>query len=425
MSSEIGWLLLGSMGVTLFGVAVLVAARMISGPRDFSRDDSLDLTLTVVGWVLIIGGILAALLILFNLVGLVLLIAVLAVAAETLAKNRLSRQHALLWLLTVAAERLIPLVPAVEALAREGGGPFANRVRHLANMLGKGVPLPDALQRLPGLLPRDVLPVIRVGYESGALAAALRQVASARDFRRPLWQALAGRLVYLMVLVAFGISVVIFAVYMLVPSFQKVFGAFDVQLPPMTRLLVSVSQAVMHGWYLLVPFLVPIGLLFLYVLLRYVGLIHWELPGTNWLVRRLDTAAILETLALAAEHRRPLPETLATLARSYHKASIRGRLRGVARDLDRGTDWCESLFARGLIQQADRAILQAAQRAGNLPWALREMADSNRRRLAYRLYTLVQLLFPPCVLVLAAAATFIVVSLFVPVISLIERMVRL
>lgn len=415
--------LLGSLGVILFGVAVLVARRLVCGLRDSSRDDSLDLTLAVSGWVLITGGLVAAFLIVLPVVGLALLIAGLVVVAKTLVEHRLSRQYALLWLLTVAAERLIPLVPAIEAFAREGGGSFAGRARYLAHMLKAGVPLPEALQRVPGLVPYGALPLVRVGYESGALAAALRQAASVCDVRRPLWVAAAGRLVYLTVLVAFGSCVVAFVMYKIVPSFQKIFAGYDVQLPAMTRALILASQAVAGWWFLLVPFSLLAFLLLVYVLLRYVGLVHWDLPGTNWIARRLDTAAILETLALAAEHRRPLPEAIATLAQSYPKASIRGRLRGVLHDVESGADWCQSLLSRGLLKRADLAILQAAQRVGNLPWALREMADSNRRRLAYRLYALVQLLFPLVVLSFALLELFFVVALFWPIITLIESLV--
>ena len=423
LSEPLILLMLGGLGVALFGIAVLVAGRMVSGPRDVLRDDSLDLTLRVAGWVLISGGLLAVFLVPLNIIGLAVLIAVLMVVGETLVKHRASSQYALLWLLAVAAERLIPLVPVVEAFARERGGPFGGRARRLASMLKAGVPLPDALQRLPGLLPAEVLPAIHVGYESGALAAALRRVASVRDFRRPIWLAMAGRLVYLVVLVVFGMGIVTFMMVKIVPSFEKIFADFDAELPVMTVLLISVSQAVLDWWFLLMPFFMLIVLLLLYVLLRYIGLIQWDLPGMGRLVQRLDAAAILETLALAAEHRRPMPEAFATLARTYPKASIRGRLRGVLSDLEGGADWCESLFARGLIKRADRAILQAAQRAGNLPWALREMAESSRRRLAYRLYALVQLLFPPFILAIGGTVMFIVVSLFMPLISLIQNLV--
>ena len=108
----------------------------------------------------------AALLGFVGIVGWVVLIFVLI---EGSRKYRATQQHGLLWLLTVSAERDMPLIPAMEAFARERGGSFSRRAKRLAGMLKAGVPLPDALDRCPGLLPRYAAPTIRVGYETGTL----------------------------------------------------------------------------------------------------------------------------------------------------------------------------------------------------------------------------------------------------------------
>ena len=71
-------------------------------------------------------------------------------------------------------------------------------------MLEAGVPLPDALDQCPGLLPRYAAPMIRVGYETGTLAHALRQAATVHDFGEPIWMALQGKIAYLLLLPVFG-----------------------------------------------------------------------------------------------------------------------------------------------------------------------------------------------------------------------------
>ena len=53
---------------------------------------------------------------------------------------------------------------------------------------------------------------------------------------------------------------------------------------------------------------------------------------------------------------------------------------------------------------------------------MREMADSNRRRLAYRLNALVQVAYPPVILCIGLMVMFIVVALFYPLITLIMRL---
>jgi type II secretory pathway component PulF len=83
-------------------------------------------------------------------------------------------------------------------------------------------------------------------------------------------------------------------------------------------------------------------------------------------------------------------------------------------------DWCQSLEQTGLIGQADAAVLAAAQRTGNLDWALEEMADSALRREVYRLQVLLQILFPMVLLAIGMFEFMFVVGLFLPLISLIQ-----
>ena len=53
------------------------------------------------------------------------------------------------------------------------GGRFGRRAEKLATLLEVGETLPDALGEVDGLMPRDAVPSVRVGYRSGALARGL------------------------------------------------------------------------------------------------------------------------------------------------------------------------------------------------------------------------------------------------------------
>jgi protein transport protein HofC len=317
----------------------------------------------------------------------------------------------------------MPLGPAVEAFARESGGSFGLRAKRLADMLDSGMTLPDALDRCRGLLPRHVAPMVRVGCQSGALAPALRQAATVHHLHDPIWLSLIGKIVYLLWLPAFGLMILAFIMLKIIPSFAKIFADFGSTLPPMTLWLISIARGGGEFWYLFAPLYLAGLLLILYGVVRYFGWIDWDLPGLARLVRRLDTAAILDALSLVARQQRPLPEGIAALAWSYPKWGVRRRLWRTVADIEVGRDWCESLYRHGLIRRADRAILQAAQRVGNLPWALQEMADSNRRRLAYRIQAAVQVLVPAVVVVFGLVVAFIVVALFLPLIALIQKLV--
>lgn len=424
MQSELVHAFFGGPRLILFGIAVLVARHLAWDAEKQRQTDALHVILGVIGWVLIATGTLStcgSLFLVIGVGGLVVWIFVLVVLVEVLVKRQVTQRRAFLWVLTVAAERFIPLSPAIRAFAWERGGLFSQRARRLARMLEAGARLPEALAGVRGLLPRDAMPSVSVGYESGALAAGLRQAAARRDVEGPLWHALSGKLIYICAFPLFALCVLGFVMLRVIPSYASIFADFEARLPALTVGVIEVSSWLVRYWILFAPLFFAALLLLLWATARYVGWTGWELPGLGRLTLRFDTAVILDSLALAAEARRPLPAAIVCLAGCYPSRSIRRRLSKVSADLASGGDWCESLLARGLIRRADRGVLQAAQRAGNLPWALREMADSNRRRLAYRLHALLQLLFPPVVVAFGLLVLFFVVALFLPLVVLIQR----
>jgi type II secretory pathway component PulF len=412
---------LGLAIFVLIGIALLIAAGMVSRRSDALRYGIVAESLRGLGWVVLLFG--SFVWFAAAATGAFVFCAVtLIVGVGVWFKRSEAQQNALLWVLRVSAERSLPLAPAVNAFAREGFGRFAWKARRLAAMLASGVSLPEAAQRCGGLLAWRTLPLIWVGDSSDALAPALRRAAAMSGQSWHTWESLAGKLTYMCVVPLSGMAILTFLIFKIVPSFVKIFKDFHTELPPMTRAFIAAGQVFnTFGLLVLLGFLVLCGLL-LYVILRYWGVIQWDLPGVGRLTRRADTALVFEALSLAAERQRPLPESIAILARHYPKKSIRRRLALVSQDVDRGGDWCESLLQRGLMRQADQTVLQAAQRVGNLAWALVEMADSNRRRLNYRMYALVQLLFPPVVLAMGLIVMFVVVSLFLPLLTLISKL---
>lgn len=362
--------------------------------------------------------ILCVMVILGGPVGIVLVIGVALTVARAM---RLSRQRAFLMMMSDSIERKIPLIPALEAFGAEYSS-WRVRTRKLAAALANGMVLPEALRLFPGLLPPESLPLIEAGHQSGRLAEAMRRAAEQNDRTSPIWQSLAGKTFYLTLLILFIPGIWIFMMLWIVPKFVAIFRDFGLQLPWATRQLVGVSNLLNELWPLVfVAVLVFFGLLF-YGALCYVGLIACDLPGTRWLTRRLDTATILDALSISTEAGRPMPEALTTLAARYPKRSIRHRLRQMWFRVADGRDWCESLLASRLLRPAEAGVLQSAARAGNLAWAMREMADSNRRRFAYRLSAILQIVFPVALCLIGLLVGSYVIAFFMPLVELVRSL---
>ena len=397
------WVLFGIVILYVLGVLPVTEAQLSGSPGRTS--------FLVLGWLFIVLGLLVSL----NVLGLLILI----VIALVFARLRRARQQALLWTLAVAAERSVPLIPAIEAVADERSGLASREVHALVRLLEHGTSLPEALAVVGGMVPRESLVPIQVGEDLGALAEGLRQATAPSGPYQSVWDQLAGKVAYLCYIVLFAFPVVVFMLLKIAPAFQKIFVDFGLQLPAISAFGIGWSEQ-FSG--LIGLACVCLLFLFSYVMLRYLGVIEWDLPLMGRVTRKLHAARVLESLAMAAERNQPFPKTVATLARCYPKQSIRWRLRVILVDVTSGIDFSESLRACGLISRADVAVLHAAQRVGNLAWAMREIADSNRRRLAYRVQAWIQVLFPAAIVSFGLVVMLFWLSYFTPLLVLIEKL---
>ena len=343
--------------------------------------------------------------------------------AVIFARRRSTQQDTLLWSLAIASENGMPLAPALEAVSSQCRGEYRRKVLSLAHYLRLGMPLPQALEREPGVFPKEAVVLANVGWESGVLGGALREAAAARTTLQPAWIGFAGRFAYL-IFVLYALQVIVgFIMYFIVPKFEAIFKDFGIDLPEVTKVLIGLSHLFVGSGGIFALLIVCLELLFLiYLPLSFYGWSRWYVPFIDRLFLARHSGLILRSLARVVEGEKPIEWGVATLVKSYPTAWVRRRLRKVALDLTQGKDWCFSLRDRGLIRRADAAVLESARRVGNLTWALRETAESGERRLAFRLQAWVYALFPVFVVAIGAMVAFICVSYCRPLIKLIERL---
>jgi type II secretory pathway component PulF len=399
------WAFVGALCVLVFGTALLVFARIVRGVG--SSADVTHVLLRSIGWMLIAAAVLAGSLLVAGVWGFIGWILIVFAWVRGAIRYRQLQKQSLWAALSLAADKRAPLAPMALAFADEQGGGFAVAARNLARQLECGAGLAEAIAWCPEALPPDAALAARIGSDSGDLSGAVRAAGARRAGRLLISPTLLWLLLFL--------PSVVFVKLRIEPSWNLIIDDFEATRPAVT---VAVSQAL--GSPLFFYFGLALVALAITVWLQWRGTWQPRLPGLKKVVRWIELAPVLRMLSLATRHGRPLPQALETIAMWHPTRWVRRRVRAAVRDLARGTTWQESLTRRRLLGRDDLAVLAAAERNGNLPWALEEMGNSYARRADFQIKAWAEFAFPLLIATAGIAVALFVIAYFVPLVYLIN-----
>jgi type II secretory pathway component PulF len=418
--SLIGRLLVAGLLLSpLIGVAIRVVLRLVYGVRGPQPGSQVYSILNVIAWSLIILGLLLWSLATYFML-FVLLIVIAAAALEyVLARRDMQRDSA--WALVGQASRSGQSVADMVGLQQDR---FSGAVRHdlrgFASSLSRGESLPTAVSIWNRAFPREAQGYAALSRGSGQVAFGPES-----EERRHATE-IAGSFTqfgYLMWVLLVLTLMITFQMIYIVPSFQKIFQEFDMDLPDTTKALFATANIFGGALFPLVV-LLTLGLLTfaLVVFICYLA----DFPILQGLGDRLffarHRAQLMRLLAIAAEEGMPFETAIGNLASGnprYPAPRMTRRLHKALRLASSGADWKDALASARLAQPSDVPLLAAAERARNLPWALRALAERTLSRSLLRWETARQIAFPLAILAVGLVVMWCCVGLFMPLVKLI------
>ncbi len=417
--------------LALFGIALglRIAAdaqpeTSWSGPRRRVLFVLSYLMLAIGLFVLLATAMLGRPLALVSFVILVLAATQLVEAELKLAGARRRAQEAeLLWMLATSLLSHRNLADDVEAYAQGSWGRRHTRLLELADRLRRGLPRSE-LAVPQGLLSRRATLEIQAGIQSGKLSEALRSAAvkhtrQLTDDSHSLDAHAA--VTYPAAVMAVMMLILGFVMYYIIPKFKRIFEDFGTELPQMTIALIGGSDTVVNYWYLAFPLVYVVIAAIVTVAMAHVyGWRElWQRWAGRWFIRP-HASDVLRSLASTVELGAPIERGLDPFVSSRGPILLQRRVAAIRLGLGQGLSCWELLAQERFLKPNEIALIETAQRAGNLPWALRALADSLDRRWLYRLKATLELLRPAAILVLGVLVGFVAIAMFLPLIKLLN-----
>jgi len=334
-----------------------------------------------------------------------------------------ARQAELFWWLALTIHNRLDLAAELAAFAETRWGKSRRRLQGAAMAIRSGESLVDALV-LHQLLGTGEIVELRVADAAGSLEQGLRNCAdrySSSSGIASLAIRTNGAIVWLWVMTAAIAAVLGFLTYNIIPKYKAIFNDFGMALPPATLRLVGMSgssTAEMATMYL--SLFVLTGWL---VMGSAVLCIGWQNLHWSWLQQlfpRRDAPMVLHYLTYLIRAGWPAPQSVQRLADEAFRDDLRERLNRVNVHLEAGDDIGTALHREGYLRSVEAAALAAGQRAGHLDFALESLAESLNRQRIFRFQSVVEILKPVFLLILAALVAATAIAMFVPVVRLIE-----
>lgn len=377
-------------------------------------------SIRVLGWVLILFPLLVVI-----APGAIILMLIAIDLVFTFAAKRKSDQGLVLWTLAVAVSRGLPLADELSSLVDTRSRFHTKKTSRLVEWLQEGVPLAQALQQVPGVVPHHAVLAAQVGVENGRLAEALREAAvkhtagAERQGGRLSSPTLA--VLYLVAVPAFIGIITSFVMVFIIPKYKEIFEGFDVELPPVTVTVVDAADWVSQYFLLVMPLLaLPVLAMFALAVGYYRGWGEFDVPFFGRFLRRLDVPGILRNLAGTVSAGKPVESSLGVLSRNHRRSFIRSALENVLQKCTEGDDCWYAMQESRLLARREVALLRSAQRVGNLPWALEGLAGSIERRISCRWQALWEVAQPAIVILLGLLVLLFCTAFFLPLVQLLQ-----
>jgi type II secretory pathway component PulF len=360
------------------------------------------------------------------------------------------RREEFLQVLAAAAEAEAPLAPALWAYLSDrphvgwrrfwtslvlffvvpgyywlwySGSSFDRKVERVADLLDEGYSLPEALRRTPGVASRETRLAAALGQDTGQLARCLRALRSpARSRLAGLWLEMVPRFAYPLFLLLIINGVLVFWILYIAPRYERIFKELHMALPEETERALALGHLALHyAWVLTLAIPVLAGLL---LLLLVSPTIRWYFPVVGRFYRGYVSGRTLQALAFLLQVGQPAPEALGVLAESgAFVGRARRRLEAIRRRVEQGESLPDSLRWGKVLPRPMVPLLRTAERVGNLPWALAELADVMGQRAVRRLQRLGMVLFPVPIIGVGVLVGVIALGLFMPLVTIINGLV--
>jgi len=218
--------------------------------------------------------------------------------------------------LSILQDAGLPVLRSLKILEDQARpGALKNALMDVCDEIEGGATLSEALGKCPRVFDRLYVNMIKAGEAGGSLELILQRLAEFRERTQSLKTKVIGAMIYPTMVVLATVGIVTAIMIFIIPTFQEMFEEFEIDLPAPTVLLMAISERCVKLWFLF-P-LIPITMvLFIMLVCKFrAGRMGWHLfllkfPVMGKLFQKANLARTTRTLGALIASGVPILEGL-------------------------------------------------------------------------------------------------------------------
>jgi type IV pilus assembly protein PilC len=323
----------------------------------------------------------------------------------------------------------LPLVQCLEILAnQQENKTFQKVLTGVRASVEGGATLSGSLKQYDKVFDALYYNMVDAGETGGILDTILQRLATYIEKNVRLKRAVRSALIYPTAVIGIAALVIILLLWKVVPIFVTLFNGLGAELPLPTRIVIGLSQFI-GSWYGFIIFLAFAGT---------VGALAWwyktpqgritidtivlKLPVLGMLMRKIAVARFTRTLGTLISSGVPILEGLDITARTAGNAVIERAIIATRKAVEAGRSLVDPLKESNVFPGMVTQMIGVGEQTGAMDAMLQKIADFYEDEVDVAVKDMLTLLEPAMILFLGIVVGGIVISLYLPLFSLISKL---
>lgn len=310
----------------------------------------------------------------------------------------------------------MPLTVALNSMTHlESKGISPDVSKQLKQDVMEGKSLSDAMAKQPIVFSDLYVNMVRAGEQSGALVEVLQRLSQHFERFAEVQQKFTSALIYPAVVACVGVAIIFFFMTYMLPKFMEIFDGMNVPLPPATRFLIGMSNLFAGYWWLMI--LVVISLLVLFKRYqssdrgkRALDAFKMRVPVLGKVVKLNLYGQFARTLSTLLENGVPVLTALRITEQIVPNRIFKDAISKTREDVTDGKTIAQPLARSKIFPQLMIDLVKIGEETGDVPGALRNVADTYENELSIALRVTTNLIEPAMIIVMAMGVGFLLFS---------------